>query len=368
MPQVQVAAFEALEPLVIPRLSRVWLHALPTLEQLTRCGRVDHGRLASLRRAVEELLLGGWHGGMVEEGLRSSDRAVRRASWRLALSIEPLDPAFADEASADRDLVVRAMALARVGDDPDRARPFLDDVEPGLRRQALDRLVETSGQDGLLADLTRAVTDRAGGVRRAAAHHLREAGADPLAVARAAPPSPGALLALGELGGAEDTPRVLPHLEDERPRVRAAALAALARLDPSAALEPLHAALLRTGPERRVATRMLALRPEELHRALLDNLLDEGTGPSAWAALRLARRLPHWAALPRLLRAAAAPEAELSERGATALRAWAQRGKRVATRPSPAEATAAHIALEDAAPRLPADLTQELRTHLDLCT
>jgi len=367
VPQVQAAAFEALEALVVPRLARVWLHALPTLEHLTRCGRTDRERLGALRRAVDELLLAGWHGGMVEEGLRSGDRAVRRASWRLALSIVPLDPAFADEASVDPDLVVRTMAFAHVGGDPHRARGFLADPAPSLRRAAVLRLVEARPEDWL-EDLACAVSDRAAGVRHAAAYHLRGAGEDPLAAARGALPAAGALLALGELGGEPDVEVLLRHLEDPHPRVRAAALAALAQLAPTAATTPLNAALLRPGPERRVAVRVLATRPEDVHRALIDNLLDEGAGPSARAALRVARRLPHWSALSRLLRAAASPDEELSRLGATALRAWTRRFNHVATRPSPAEATAARVALADAAPRLQHDLVRELETQLELRT
>jgi hypothetical protein len=351
VPEVRRAAERALQGLLLPHLGKAWLHALPLFEHLARCHRVDRDWLRAFRSRAEQLL----SASLVEAGRRTANPDVRRAAWTLALSASPLDPGLAMAATKEKDNRIRlalVQNLARLArrDEPIVLRTLLGDREPSVRRSALGRLIEARPA-GWRDDLAILLTDRSGGVRLAARYHLGQQGIDPLAIIRAAvdlAPTTGAVAALAEAGVQSDRTRIEQALIHPNPRVRVAALGGLARLDLEGSLSHLHAALLDSGRVCRVAARILARHGGRVDRALIDSLLDGGSGRVGCAALTVAAALPHWMALPRILRAAAVADPLLSGAGKIRLTAWLKRHHHVWTTPSTAQRVAARLALAEA--------------------
>ncbi|MEB2344305.1 MAG: cyclic nucleotide-binding domain-containing protein [Deltaproteobacteria bacterium] len=185
-------------------------------------------------------------------------------------------------------------ALAVAGDDGNRA-PWLDglaDPEPEVRRAAVVALPEPLRTDAALEALLRArLTDPAARVRAAAAARL---GADGAGVLGAMLADPASALAALEVLPPALAAQAAGRLADPEPRLRAAALAALARAADPGALPPI-AALLAAAADpdasvRRAALPLLGSQPGDEAMASLARGLRDPVREVRTAAVRALER------------------------------------------------------------------------------
>ncbi|WP_053649168.1 MULTISPECIES: hypothetical protein [unclassified Streptomyces] len=223
--------------------------------------------------AARELLAGALRegsGSRVTALLGNGDRRVRRLAHRIAVERALLSPVrLAETAAADPDAVVQDLcanaALAAAGDgDGDRGAV----LAPLLRsRQGRVRAAGVTGlrRTGRAPEAEPFLYDRSALARACARWVLRQAGTDPLPLYRAACAAGAGVpddapSGLGECGDrAVDAPVLWELTGHERPRVRAAAVAGLRRLD-AVRVEPL-VPLLDDGSARVVREAVTALLP-----------------------------------------------------------------------------------------------------------
>lgn len=340
-----------------------WSRALPLVLGLSDRQRHDAG---DLEARVVALLAA--DGDALRAMLTAGDRTVRRAAVRVALDV---GGAAAEAAAAlapdDPDVLVRLTIAqaARAGQVTDGATQaaLLADPAMGVRREVLLGLVE---RDAPGADdaLWNALLDAHGSIRHDARFFVARRHAGPVDFAdtyrRALTEASGtgtghdlrpALRGLAETGGAADAALALPHLGDLRASVRAAALRVLIRLDPGGYADRVVASAEDPSPRvaRTAAEAVAGGLPGVGAEAVFSRLL---AGPAAHVrrqALRSLAELPHWAALPHLLRAAVYPDPGTAVQAADGLERWAARSVRVFTTPTAAEAEAARRLLDSVA-------------------
>jgi len=169
-----------------------------------------------------------------------------------------------------------------------------------------------------------------------------------------------AIDALADVGAPEDAARIAPFAADPSPRVRAAALRAIARLDfgPHAAL---FGRALRDPSPRVLRAAFAALRkhPYAADRAALDDLI-ASRSPSAWAAFALLVRGDYWDAILVSLRAARDPALTKLATGTLAYLCERQ------CYTSPEDLAALERAWTEARPVLPDGVASRLHTILSL--
>ncbi|GHF60790.1 hypothetical protein GCM10017566_37670 [Amycolatopsis bartoniae] len=271
---------------------------------------------ALLRRRLD----GGWLAAQLEAriaapellplALASEDRVVRRAAYASGrASHEQLKKALRDP-----DLGIRLLAAnALVGSTDPEVRDLLRTSGTG----ALRALGIQGDRDAAVA----ALADPSSIVRANAQWVLRRNGEDAAPHYRKRLPELGAVAGLGETGTASDVPLLLPVLADERPKVRAEAARALARLGELRALVPLL-----EDPAPRVVRRVRrALRtdPYLVDEGTLLRLLERDRSPvqrGAAHALLCARN--DWTRLVVDLRLLTAPDEPLADDAREDLDNW----------------------------------------------
>jgi HEAT repeat protein len=284
--------------------------ALPLLERLRKSRRDDHAVLVDAIRAALRNEPG-LHS--LRAAIVSGDRLIRRAAYLLALS--------SDEASIE-DLIGSALACddIRVCMSAARlvmARPALaswvqslrTSRVPSVRRLVLDRAVASSD----LGDVRNFLLDRNAGVRSSAQFYLRgEKATEVAAFYREALRTSSdtavatALLGIGEVKSISDLEIVRPFLTSAKPRIRAAALAAVDRLAGAEAVSALSVALMDPSPRvAKTALTALQLRPGALSaNELLDIFGKCNEVHVKKNAVRLMADLTRWNALACLLHCA----------------------------------------------------------------
>lgn len=331
--------------------ARAWGHALPLVLGLSDRQRHDAGDLE-----VQVVALLSADGDALRAVLTAGDRTVRRAAVRVALDAGgPAAEAAAEMGRDDSDVLVR-LAVARavrrgeVANETAQAA-LLADPAMGVRREVLLGLVERDapGADDALRD---AVLDAHGSVRHDARFFVARRAGEPIdfvdtyrrALAAASEGRTGrelraALGGLAETGGAPDAALALPHLDDNRASVRAAALRVLVGLNPGRYADRVVAAAEDPSPKvarmasEAVATGLPGVDAETVFSRLL-------AGPATHVrrqALRSLSGLPHWAALPHLLRAAVHPDPATAAQAADGLVRWVTGSTRVFTTPTDVE-------------------------------
>ncbi|HEU0301314.1 MAG TPA: HEAT repeat domain-containing protein, partial [Longimicrobium sp.] len=238
VPQVRGRAVEALHARLVPAYAGAWVRWVGLALRLGGPGRED---VRPLLDAVMALLRSPEAEDAVWTGLRSPQKVVRRTCFGiLERAGGPGLRRLAEESLRGEDVVIRRGAARVAGalDDASLAAVLpglVRDPLPQVRRDALALAAERVGADAL-PWLREALLDRSAGVRAEARAALqRLAPMDFAAFYREQVSGDGARLAaavagLADTGGGEDVELVRPLLDHPRPRVRAAAVRAVARL------------------------------------------------------------------------------------------------------------------------------------------
>jgi hypothetical protein len=220
--------------------------------------------------------------------------------------------------------------------------------------------------------LVEALWDRSPAVRELARFLLRKSGRDDMAAMvrdrlRSAPERDvaGLVAALGETGTPDDAPQVLGYLSDARPRVRAAAVRGLARLDLPAHASVIVERIPDDAPSvSRAGREVLERHPELLDFDALERMY--ALSASRHARVNILALVTHsgrWRVL-RFLLEVARGEDELSKLAVERLRHWAARGVRSFVTPTHGEWSAASDALKKSPPGL-GPLAAEIRGQLE---
>jgi hypothetical protein len=275
---------------------------------------------------------------------RDADPRTRRAAWRRLVARRVATPReLADVAARDDDIVVRGIAAAVLQELPVDARRRLaevlvDDRVGSVAVPALAALVKLDGTPPVLA----ALTGRSPALRRAARDWAAIRGVDARGVyLERLADDPGdaiALIGLAEVGGPRDEELFHRMLWDQRARVRAAGLRALAQVDRPAgrraALEALSGGV--TGRVSRTAANILRDgTPSEaeisiISRIALDRTKTPGQRFRSLSLLRAAR----WPYLAVMLESREMAEDENVRRRLDAeIRAWVGSSGRISHGP-----------------------------------
>jgi HEAT repeat protein len=371
VPQVRDLALDALRARVVPEYAASWVRWLYLVLRLGGRGGADAGPLVD---AVMALLRSPESPAAVWAGLRSPDRTVRRACFGIleragGPGLRPL----AEAALRSDDVVIRrgAVRVASALDD-ESLRAVLPglvrDPLPSIRRDALGLAARRMGADAL-PWLRDALLDSAGGVRAEARGALqRLAPMDFAAFYREQVPAGGARLApavggLGEAGVEQDVESVRPLLGDALPRVRAAAVRAVARLGGTPALPTVLASVGDASPSvSRAAAAALRDGVRAVGIAPLGALYrDSARAHVRQSALSLLVARGKWESIPWILRALGDVDERIRRYAHTYLRQWNQRFNRVASQPAPEQLAELRTAFEQAADALDPQMLDWLR-------
>lgn len=280
------------------------------IRRLQRAGRRD---LAGAAAAAERIMVSTGDLRWLEDDLTAADHRVRSHAFRLARSAPSLAASSVLESALnDPHPPIRLWALRSL---PEvlSGEPLVAHVERATgdsdRRVRLEALALLRDVAAVAAEerLEAALLDHNSGVREFARYWLAKAGErDFAAVYRAALSARGSTLlgaigGLGETGDTTDAARIESYLAASGARVRAAAVAALARLD-GARYRRRFLELLTDPSGRVVRAAVEALRPHIrlLGPAALLSLPE--THPQAIrSGLRLARELNRWDTLEIVL-------------------------------------------------------------------
>jgi len=237
---VREAATRAVNARLRPEYAQYFLRSLQLVLRLETCGRANRVLVDSvcglLRRAECREVL--------QDGMKSSDRALRCASFQLAADAEQSARSVIIKAAlADADPVARAWAVRRFLPEataeelPSMAAPMLADRFMPVRRDALWALA-TKCPDFAGEPLRRALLDSHVRMREVARQFLaadERFDARPFYLdaleRREAKTLAAAIRGLGESGGLEDAKLVSPFLNVPEPRLRRAASYAVGKLD-----------------------------------------------------------------------------------------------------------------------------------------
>jgi HEAT repeat protein len=348
VPQVRAPAHEALRARVVVAYVPHWVRSLALVLRLRRCGRGHDERLVE---GVLALLRSPAARDEVRAGLSSPDTPVRRACLRILLDAEGagLDALIGD-ALESGDAMLRllaAQAAARLDEPALRALlpRMMQDRFARVRLVALRLGVSRPGV------VLPALLDRSPAVRAEARAAL--ARLEPLDfaafyrghVAADGPRLPAAVAGLAETGGREDADLLAPLLAHARPRVRAAALLALARLTGDDAVPALVRAM---GDSSRAVSHAatVALRPRAARADVGAWFLAPHPAHVRRNALSLLARRGKWEALPWILHACADAEPEVRASGIGYLRRWQARFNRSFSQPTAGQRERIRAALE----------------------
>ncbi len=344
--------------------------------------RLPHVERRDLRDTYQQLmavLTSPENPSLLESCLVSSDLAVRRACWQVALNTPwvPMER-FQEQVHRDPDPVIRMWIYAALvrkvpGSSLDGVlKAAFSDPFPPVRREALSLLREQSSQDGLTW-LKLACLDRNRSVRDLARWHLKQA--QPQAAAQLyldrlddAKPATRAIAIMGvaELNLREAMERILPYVDAPEVRVAKAALEALDRLQPSLDTDLFLHALRSAEPGvSRMAADILIRRPGSVSRDQVLEIYHQATAPHIKRqALRLLPQLPKWQAMEvilQILQAEPKMEAELAK----PIERWLIGMNRMAP-PRGAELERARAVLLQAREALGRPIWPELNPLLDL--
>ncbi len=314
VPQVRAAAAEAIDALLVAANADAVVRTLPALDRLKERRRTDHSGLV---RRIEDFLVQPDHRAQLLAGLQHDDPRIRRACLRLCSMHGLLKPGdLVRTALSSSDVSVRRLAATKLHElGPDALREILpivlkDRFMP-IRREALHILLQDPAKRN--ADvLTPWLFDRHYSVRELAMHYCERAQLDATAVYRAELDNPSAsvhrircaLLGLAALRDEAALPAIHARLNATFPRIRQAALVALA-WRPSDRFEDLclRSLLDSSSAVVRTAKSLLLRAGTPIDTAKLVELASRPIADSGFhSCLLLTRRASKWNHLTFLLR------------------------------------------------------------------
>ena len=308
----------------------------------------------------------------LEPLLTARDRRTRRAAYRTAIAAHRLSlNRLTTAAVHDDDLPIRAMCARAAIDaavDPTQVRALLTSRTALVRAEALQAL--TAAGDTDIAET--ALPDRHPLVRTTAQTALRRAGVDP---GQAIPPPSDGCTAgawsdswLGETGGADDAPLVVPWLSHPHPRGRVEAIRALRRLGLARPADLILLLRDKSGAVTRQAVTTLRHHTSLLDPRMLNGLLESDNPRHVrFAGYRLVTGGDAWQRLATNLRLLDDPDPRLRVTSRADIVNWLDRDAATTYRtPDPDRAGELDRLTEQARPVLGEDKVRLLRFHAGL--
>jgi HEAT repeat protein len=374
---VREAAARAVNTRLRPEYAHHFLRNLRLVLRLESCGRANRALVdiicGLLRRAECQEVL--------QAGMKSSDRALRRASFQLAANAEQSARAVIIRAAlADTDPVARAWAVKRflpevtAGELPSIAAPMLADRFMPVRRDTLWALA-TKCPDFAAEPLKRALLDSHFGMREVARCFLAADGHFDIrkfyldaVQRREARTLAAAIRGLGETGKPEDAGVVSEFLNAPKPSLRRAATYAVGKLDAEHFVAQLMQMLADEMPG--VSREALkALLPKARHQSLDDFWKLFANDKRVFVrrnTLVLMLRFGKWEKLPPLLLACADEDKLLAEIAAGAVHDWIVHYNGSYAEPTRRDFENIESALRKVHTRLPRKSVDEIRACLKI--
>lgn len=359
---VRDAANEAIQARLKPDYAPSFLENHTLVSRLEEAGRADHRPLV---QRIYKLVQSGECRNALLESLKSEDRYIRRASFKMALGLSSSErdlPAVVSLALKEKDTVVRVWAAQRVssalvGATLDHFVELMkgDRFMP-VRREAL-RLEVKRNAPGLLSELRTALLDTHASMREEARYHLRRL--DPMDVAafyrQHVLAAEGHTLyavisGLGETGVATDDQLIVPYASHRASKIRWAAVRALAKLNREAHIDLLMEALNDQVPcVSRQALNALTQKAAVVSGERIWELFQSSASAHVRRnALSLIEKLGKWDSIYYLLRAVRDSDEAIAGMSRFAIQRWLARFNRSFSSPTHEQLTKLGNALETA--------------------
>lgn len=356
--QVRAAALAAVYSRFKPEYCRAFIASLVLLPHLERAGRVDQKEILA---AINQLLLSDECRAGLLDSLKSEDRFIRRASFRLALMLKNADLRQVVELALNEDdTLIRSCAAHTISTASDARifEPMVDRLKNErfmpLRRASLRFLIKQNSPR-VVDELRTALLDPHASIREEARYHLKKI--QPLDVAdfyrqkvldAVGPTLHSAISGLGETGSAADDQFVVPYTSHPTTKIRMAALKALAVLNPKQHLDIFMRALEDEAPKiSRRALKALESIPSLLNAARVWEVFSSSPHTHVRRnALSLIERLSKWESIPYLLAALSDKDEDLVLKTRREIEGWLSRSNRTYSYPTTEQATNLKNALE----------------------
>jgi HEAT repeat protein len=331
--QVRDNATKAVRVRVEPKYAVHFLANISLVLRLRSCGRVD-------KKFVDEicgLLKRPESKEVLQAGMASKDKAIRRISFQLATEADPsMRTSIIRAVMTDPDAVARSWAVRHFLPDvtpdelPGVIEPMLKDRFMPVRRDAL-WAIATKRPDLAVKPLRSALLDDHISMRETARQFLAVADVKDVRAFYAEAVERGdakqrfaAIFGLGESGLVSDVKRMAPFLNSKLTKFRRAAVYAIGKLDVEGQLEKLAGFLSDEKPSvSREALKALLPKARHIPLADLEHLIAGGANFYVRRnALKLVLHAGKWKKIPALLEACADSEARLAEQATKALHDW----------------------------------------------
>ena len=375
--QVRDSAANAVRARIEPAYAFHFLENFSLVLRLKSCGRVDHKFVDDICRLLKQPECKA----VLESGMASDNKFIRRTSFQLAAEAEPsARMEIIRKAFADSDVVVRLWVarhfLPELASDElaSVVEPMLNDRFMPVRRDAL-WFVAKKRPDLATQPLRRALLDSHISMRETARQFLDIAGVPDARVFYIEAIQHGgdknlfaAICGLGETGSAADVKLLETWLISPLTKLRRASVCALGRLDVEGQLEKL-VGFLSDEKTSVVREAMKALLSKARYIPLndLERLLASNAGFYVRrSALTLILRADKWKKIPALLRACADKEIRLAELAARALRDWSSNYNSSFAEPKREDFERIQVALGKVEVKLPRGFAAELKTTLKI--
>ena len=351
-------------------------HLLSHLSLVLRVERSQRGEHEWLLEAVARLLNGPESAGVLQAGLDSRDRTIRRACLRFAAVGNASGAAVALElALCDSDPMCRLWAAKQLRERADGASvstlhaKLCHDPFMPVRREVLAALVKREPEAARDA-LRQALLDRHSSMRELARYHLRDhldtAEFYRVALVGATGATLGAAIrGLGESGAASDAAVVERFVESPEIRIRRAAIAAIGHLAPKVHGGVLLRGLADASPSVSAEARLaVAAAVHEMAEPLAELVRSHALAHVRKNALRLVMRLSKWGQLPLILAACRDSIENVALPAQGAVGRWLARFNRSFETPTAAQLSAAHREFAKSRDLLPPRVAHELAALL----
>lgn len=331
--EVRAAAEGAIRERIAPEYAVHLLANIGLVLRLRACGRVDKhfvDDVCSLLKRPECK-------GILQAGMTSNERTIRRISFQLAAEADPstrtaiIRAVLTDPDAVARSWAVRHFLLDVTSEElPTIVEPLLNDRFMPVRRDAL-WAVATKRPDLAARPLRRALLDSHVSMRETARQFLTVAGIADVrafyleAIERGVDKQRfAAICGLGEVGAASDVALLSAYWDSPVTNLRRAVVFAVGRLDAEGNLKKLVGALSDTKPSvSREALKALLTKARQIPLEQLEQLVADGASFHVRRnALTIILRISKWHKLPALLNACADQDAKLAGLAARALRDW----------------------------------------------
>lgn len=342
VPQIRESARRAVGDRVHVKNARHFLHCLPLVLRVAKTTRSAHAWLID---AISLML--NEADSVLHQGLRSTDREVRRACLRFALAggsaNAAIEFALADSDPWSRLWAAKQLLTGASGEFAASmfARLYSDSFRP-VRHEALTALLASDGR-GACEAATAALLDRHSSIRALAMHHLHRSMNITDFYRAAIASETGAKLAAAILGFAEtassaDVAELIPFLGADKPQIRRAVAKAVGKLDAESNRDALLKMVSDVSPSVSAAA-CSALKPVVHWLAEeLESLVARHSSPTVRRnALKLSLRLNKWIQIPIILTALRDSSEHVSSMAKVAQERWFQRFNLSFIEPTPAQ-------------------------------